>query len=208
MGLNFELIKKSEYKNSTWSGGITTEMLIYPRSSSYVDRNFTWRISSATVDLDKSEFTSLPDYNRILMILEGKLILKHEGQIPIALHELEQDYFDGNVNTVSEGKVTDYNLMMRKGFCDGSVEVINIDTNLNTTIVLDEKKRPKFNDFTEVYYSIKGTLSISINKNHIMTMEKNDLLVISRKNEKQSIEIELQNINDEEATLIRAKIFY
>lgn len=208
MELNFELIKKSEYKISTWSGGTTTEMLIHPCDSSYGDRNFTWRISSATVELDESKFTSLPDYNRILMVLSGNLILKHEGQSPIKLKELEQDAFDGNIATDSEGKVTDFNLMMRKGICQGNVEVLHIESNTTLKTVFEEDKIQEFNECTDVYYNIKGSVSLIINESEKIVLENKDLLIVNRKNEKQSILFESYNNSDEAAAIVKTKIFY
>jgi len=205
---NFEIIIKNQYKKSIWSGGTTTEMFIYPHNSSYGDRDFIYRISSATVELGKSEFTSLPDYNRILMVLKGKLILRHEGQDPIELCELEQDTFDGNVLTVSEGKVTDFNLMMRKGICQGNVEVIQIDAKSTLTKVFEEEKVHEFNDSADIYYNIKGTIAISVNESEKFVLENKDLLIINRKNDKQSIIFNLYNSCEEEALLVKTKIFY
>ncbi len=211
MELNYELIKNNYYKQSVWSGGTTTEMLIYPSDSSYADRNFTWRISSASVELDESTFTSLPDYNRILMVIKGKLLLKHEGMNPIELNDLEQDSFDGGIATVSEGRVTDFNLMMRKGFCEGKVEVLSFKPN---SVLSDNSDDCKYNEFskfkgcTEVYYNIKGSVSVLIDKNKKIVMENKDLLIVNRKNEIHSLLFELSDEIDGEATLIKAKIFY
>ena len=183
-------------------------MFIYPHNSLYGDRDFICRISSATVELVKSEFTSLPDYNRILMVLKGKLILRHEGQDPIELFELEQDTFDGNVLTVSEGKVTDFNLMMRKGICQGNVEVIQIDAKSTLTKVFEEEKVHEFNVSADIYYNIKGTIAISVNESENFVLENKDLLIINRKNDKQSIIFNLNNSCEEEALLVKTKIFY
>ena len=70
---DYSIVKKtsSEYSTSAWSGGTTTELGIGPEGSRYADREFLWRISSATVDLEESTFTALPDYDRIIMTLEG-----------------------------------------------------------------------------------------------------------------------------------------
>ena len=35
---------------SHWSGGQTAEIALWPPQSSYADRNFLWRLSSATVE--------------------------------------------------------------------------------------------------------------------------------------------------------------
>ena len=55
---------------SRWSGGTTTQLAISPANALYADREFLWRVSSAVVELPESDFTPLPDYDRILMILE------------------------------------------------------------------------------------------------------------------------------------------
>ena len=53
-------ISRKDATTSNWSGGSTTEFYIYPPQSSYSQRDFAIRISSATVDVESSEFTLLP----------------------------------------------------------------------------------------------------------------------------------------------------
>lgn len=113
--MKYQLIKKDAYKTSRWTGGETREMAIWPAGSQYLERNFIWRLSSATVEQEESDFSSLPDYDRVLMVLEGEVVLSHEGQRVARLKALEQDRFDGAYKTHSFGKITDYNLMVRKG---------------------------------------------------------------------------------------------
>ncbi|MGN0718278.1 MAG: HutD family protein [Anaerovoracaceae bacterium] len=113
--MKYQLIKKDAYKTSRWTGGETREMAIWPAGSRYLERNFVWRLSSATVEQEESDFSSLPDYDRVLMVLEGEVVLSHEGQRVARLKALEQDRFDGAYKTHSFGRITDYNLMVRKG---------------------------------------------------------------------------------------------
>ncbi|MGN0714216.1 MAG: HutD family protein, partial [Anaerovoracaceae bacterium] len=113
--MKYQLIKKDAYKTSRWTGGETREMAIWPAGSQYLERNFIWRLSSATVEQEESDFSSLPDYDRVLMVLDGEVVLSHEGQRVARLKALEQDRFDGAYKTHSFGKITDYNLMVRKG---------------------------------------------------------------------------------------------
>ena len=40
-----EIIKSDAFKESKWSGGITTQLYIYPKDSDYQKRNFNFRIS-------------------------------------------------------------------------------------------------------------------------------------------------------------------
>ena len=113
--MKYQLYKKEEFRESRWTGGVTREIAIWPETAKYIDRNFIWRLSTATCELDESDFSKLEDYDRVLMVLEGEVVLSHEGQRVARLKELEQDRFDGAYKTRSFGKITDYNLMVRKG---------------------------------------------------------------------------------------------
>ena len=133
----------SEYNTSNWSGGTTTELGICPEGSHYADRDFVWRISSATVDLEESTFTALPDYNRIIMTLEGEIDLCHNEGEWIHLKAFETHTFDGGDDTVSKGKVIDFNLMTRKGAADGAMIpfVFSEGTDGQTNYVLSDLNR-------------------------------------------------------------------
>lgn len=123
--MNYKLYRQGDFSVSNWSGGTTTQLAIYPGDAKYADREFIWRLSSATCDLDESDFTDLPDYNRVLAVLHGEVVLAHEGDRSVKLKPLEYDYFDGGQKTKSYGRCTDYNLMTRKGY-RGTLEVIEL----------------------------------------------------------------------------------
>ena len=117
------LVKKAEdFVTSKWSGGSTTELYIYPPQSVYREGNFKCRISSATVEVEKSEFTSLPGVKRYLSIFSGELKMIHGEKEEVILEPFEVDCFDGGVPTVSYGKVVDFNLMLKNG-ADGEMQV-------------------------------------------------------------------------------------
>ena len=115
--MNDSMIVRTEkdYKVSKWSGGDTTELYLYPEDGDYKSGNFQLRISSATVEVDRSEFTSLPGVDRYLMIFQGHLDMIHGEKEKISLEPYEVDHFDGGVPTVSYGKVVDFNLMLKNG---------------------------------------------------------------------------------------------
>lgn len=116
-----EKITPQDFVVSEWSGGKTTQIAIDPPGALYADRSFHFRLSSATVELEESNFTSLPDYDRIIAPIEGELSLFYKGsETPVILRELECAAFDGAWETRSRGKVVDYNLMTRKGVCRGN----------------------------------------------------------------------------------------
>lgn len=56
--MGITVLDETAFTTSVWSGGKTTEMYMYPQTASYRDRNFLFRISSATVE-EKLPF--LPD---------------------------------------------------------------------------------------------------------------------------------------------------
>lgn len=119
--------KAEEFSTSNWSGGTTTQLYIYPEDGNYAERNFQARISSATVDVVKSEFTSLPNVKRYLMIFEGHLDLIHGVNTRVELEPYQVDEFDGGIPTVSYGKVVDFNLMLKDG-ADGVMETAQLKT--------------------------------------------------------------------------------
>lgn len=110
------LILPAQSQHTTnWSGGTTTQLFIYPEGSCYANRNFLFRISTATVETETSTFTSLPGFARILMILKGSLLITHNDHHTKTLHPFATDTFDGGWETSAIGKVTDFNLMMAAG---------------------------------------------------------------------------------------------
>lgn len=135
--MKYRIIKPEEYETGVWSGGTTTQLAIYPPGASYADRNFIFRLSSATVDTEQSEFTHLPDYDRWLMIFEGSARLVHSSEREVTINPYEYDAFDGGISTVSFGRVTDYNLMLRKGGI-GSMKAIGLDENIKEIRIMPQ----------------------------------------------------------------------
>ena len=119
-------LTRTDYVVSQWSGGTTTQIAIAPPGAVYGDRDFLWRLSSATVDLDESDFTPLPDYHRLIAPLRGEMILSHDGGAPIVLEPCQVHAFDGGAATHSKGRCVDFNLMLRKGACQGRIYPIRL----------------------------------------------------------------------------------
>ncbi|NLM06154.1 MAG: HutD family protein [Tissierellia bacterium] len=121
-------ISKEDYKVSKWSGGETREVFIYPAESSLEERNFQVRISSATVEVEESEFSAFNGYDRILMVLKGIVKLEHTSPVSkrtVELSSLMQDSFSGSIKTKSYGKCTDYNVISKEGLASELRTVVN-----------------------------------------------------------------------------------
>ncbi len=136
--MEYRIIKPEKYITGKWSGGTTTQLVIYPEDASYSERNFIFRLSSATVDIEQSDFTHLPDYDRWLMILSGNARLVHDNKREIVLSPYEYDSFGGEESTVSYGKVTDYNLMLKKGY-PGSMEAVKLGSDMVEINILHQE---------------------------------------------------------------------
>ena len=105
------------------------------------------------------------------MILSNKLDLTHNGGKNIHLNTFDQDYFDGADNTSSVGKVTDFNLMMRKGKCNGKVTHKLIKE--KTEYILEK-------DYdTVIILAVDGELEIEGTK--LIKLSKFDSLIVKKK---------------------------
>ena len=117
--MKHQLISQSEQRTEAWSGGKTTEIFIYPKGANYAERQFSWRVSTASVELDESDFSQLYGVKRWIMPFDAPLLLKHKNQqkllYEIHLKPYETHCFKGDWDTKSIGKSRDFNLMLKEG---------------------------------------------------------------------------------------------
>ncbi len=199
-----ELIRKEQLQVSNWSGGTTTQLAIFPKSAKYSERNFKWRLSSAIVEVEESVFTSLPNMNRIIMIIEGELILNHEGHHRSVLKSFEQDYFSGNWRTKSFGKVTDYNLMMNED-CEGQLESIHLESEQYKIVSFDYNK--EYTQNLQAVYCVNGQVRIEISTADIIILYEGDIILVT-KDDNSELNLKIYNENEDKADLIRTTIRY
>lgn len=126
MAPTLTLLTPADYVTTTWSGGTTTQLAIAPEGAVYAERDFLWRVSSAAVELDESDFTALPDYRRFISTVRGDMTLSHNGGDELTLHPGDVHEFDGADDTHSRGRCTDFNLMLRKGRADGDMRALRL----------------------------------------------------------------------------------
>lgn len=175
----------SELKTINWASGTSTELFIYPASGDFQTRDFSFRISTATVDADETVFSSFPNITRTLMVLEGHLLLIHEGRYTKALNPFEQDTFSGDWDTKSKGRVKDFNLMCKGNF-SGSLDHAAFSFGETKNIALT-------GDFNFIYiasgeYACEGT-----------RLDQGDTLQIEREG---SEEIQLECIEGGEVVIV------
>lgn len=152
-----------EHKESLWPGGKTLELFVYPEESCYEERNFIFRLSKATLEQEETQFTSLPNYERTIMILEGEVILSFEGTRLSRLAQWEQDHFDGEETTRSFGKIKDYNLMLLKGNL-GDIEAITLKKERQEIFIPKEFKTQPFDGLSLCLYCAEGYLLVAVDQ--------------------------------------------
>lgn len=146
------MITEEDYRSSTWSGGKTIELAISPEDSNYAERDFLWRLSSATVDLPESDFTMLPDYMRLITPITGEMILSHDGGAKTAVPVGATYRFDGAWATHSWGCCTDFNLMLRKEKAGGSMMRLRLSAG--------EERRIQTTQGLCLLYCVKGSVTV------------------------------------------------
>jgi environmental stress-induced protein Ves len=125
-----------DYRSSQWSGGVTRELFIYPEWTAYPDRDFLLRISAATVVLETATFTPLEGFHRWITPLEGRLVLQGDQGTAASLAPYEIHDFDGSEGIESRGKVSDFNLMVKKGW-EADMRVLALEAGEAMTLALE-----------------------------------------------------------------------
>jgi uncharacterized protein len=170
--MEFTIIASGLFKAAHWSGGTTTELFIYPPSADYRQKKFQFRLSTATVETDNSDFTPLPGISRKLMVLDGTITLIHEGHYTRQLNKFDVDEFEGGWKTSSAGECTDFNLMTT-GKTSGAIKALVIEREKYVTCSVKENS-----DWVSFYiYSGKAVIEIN---DKTATINKGDLLIISK----------------------------
>lgn len=165
-----DLIKADSFQTQRWSGGTTTQLFLYPPDAAYAQRDFLFRLSTATVETEKSDFTPLAGFSRKIMVLSGSIHLQHEGHHARTLQPFEVDAFEGAWKTKAEGKCTDFNLMTREPFT-GTLSAVHIPQGKRTPYAIQGPTA-----YTLIYL-YAGQIDIELPQNRI-AVEQGDLLVI------------------------------
>ncbi len=108
-----KLIKGENFIDSKWAGGVTSEIFIYPENAKVSEKNFDFRISTATCNLEKSNYTAYDGFLRYICPLDNTMNIT-TSDCKFSLKPMEVMFFHGNDNTYSSGDVRDFNLIYRE----------------------------------------------------------------------------------------------
>lgn len=173
----YEIIRRGNFKKMSWSGGTIQELFIYPEKTVYEKRDFIFVLSTATVDVEESDFTVLDNFNRIILSLDNELNLTHNAQKKTTLKKYQPHLFYGGDNTKSQGKVNDYNFIMNRESCYGDVMCFSISKG---SIVYPKKSSDSCEKILEVVYCTRGSLAFQKEGVNI-SINQGELLIIDQK---------------------------
>ena len=155
----------ADYQISTWSGGQTTQLFLSPKEGSYPDRTFDFRLSTATVEVEKSDFTDLSGYHRILMPLDASIKLNHLEQ-EVVLNPFQSYFFDGGDPVSSQGTCQDFNLIYKPSY-QGHMSAISPHESVSS------QSRYQF------IYAL-SSLTLEWGKEHTKVLQAHELLVLEQ----------------------------
>jgi len=173
--MNISLLPKKDSKCSVWSGGLTYEYIIYPETANYTDRDFVFRISSATIEQEPSEFTKFKGYHRYLVMLDNCLNIEiNKEKKRYEKYEIMEFNSDDEVTSYTKG--TDFNWMVSERTGHHKLKIANSNQNYNAEII--------------ILFALDTTV-IKINEKPY-DLEPHDLLVIENL-EKENIMLHFSN---------------
>lgn len=127
-----------DFVRTNWGGGVTEQMAIYPEHTSCKNQDFMWRVSSASVEQEESDFTVYSEYNRIIGPLDGCLELHCKKRVVLFPGDIYE--FDGKEKIHSLGICKDINVMLRKESAEGTMQILELTA--GTTIQISSALLP------------------------------------------------------------------
>ncbi|MGE0171675.1 MAG: HutD family protein [Oligoflexales bacterium] len=109
-------------------GGMTEELVAFPNAENYL-----WRISVASIR-ESGPFSLFEGFERVLIPLEGDIVLKHDGTKPVKLEVLKPYYFKGDWKTqctLESAQAKDFNVIYRPGAVDVGIEVTTLEEEIS-----------------------------------------------------------------------------
>ncbi|OHT45400.1 HutD family protein [Flavobacterium tructae] len=133
--MHIHLLPKENCKAAVWSGGLTYEYMIYPKTANYADRDFAFRISSATIEQEPSVFTQFKGYHRYLVMLDNGLDIEINQEKKV-YEQFEIMEFNSNDAVTSFTKGIDFNWMVSEKISQHQLKITAANQNCNAQIVL------------------------------------------------------------------------
>lgn len=183
--MEIKIIRREDFKTKKWSGGETSQIYIYPEEIEYPDLNFLFRISSATIEIEKSDFSHLEGIYRYISTLQNTIELSHDDINYKKIDPFEIYEFKGDINTFCKGKTRDFNLMISK---DLNAKVKSIKIEKDQTI--------EFKGYNKFWFLFNYGEDVKVDIDRLYELKIMDTILIKGEGE-DHIKIKLENFKNE-----------
>lgn len=191
--MEYRIYKEEDFNIMGGPAGEERQLAAFPQQ-----QPFLWKLALQEFDQEETELARMPEYDRIMLVLEGDIILAYEGQRVARLKALEQDRFDGGFSAKSFGKAQVYDLLVRKGAA-GYLDVLKLTEESR----VPEREDPEGKrNICQAFYCQEGYGVVSAAGQICMIRPGQQLVICQNASE------ELDTGIMGEGTLIRAQIFY
>ena len=115
----YRLLRAANHRRMPWKNGlgVTTEMVVEPSGATL--ENFDWRLQYGSHRCGQGAFSSFPNIDRLLMVLEGRLHLAIEGRAPIELAaDGESVKFPAELTQLNEVELAVLQVVLRNSVVD------------------------------------------------------------------------------------------
>ncbi|MET3558978.1 environmental stress-induced protein Ves [Streptococcus rupicaprae] len=185
--VSYQILDSSSYITTDWAGGRTQQLYLSPADGDYSKREFDFRISTATVELESSCFSPLPCIKRLLLTLDQTLHLTNKtiGQ-EVRLAPFQVYAFDGSDQIESCGQCQDFNVMWREPY-QGDLRPLAPGEILRET------------DQIQFVYALTDQ-EIRINQ-HVLFLKAHQFLKLVRESPEEEITVRLSSGQSKQAVL-------
>lgn len=187
MSGNIRIETCHQFKKDVWAHGETIQLYLFPPEGNYKEGDFLWRVSSATVESECSDFTVLYGVKRWIMPLSGEMKLIHRSNdkplYQITLKPYDTHCFRGEWETRSEGVGRDFNLMLKEESC-GCLSTCHVAGNTQKTLgevfpeAFDERCSSERRQLTVGVYTVDQQVMLQENHQVISRLAPGELLLI------------------------------
>ncbi|KXT74380.1 hypothetical protein STRDD10_00967 [Streptococcus sp. DD10] len=165
-----------DYHESNWSGGKTRELYLYPPDGDYKERQFDFRLSTASIEVTESHFTPLDGFQRILMTLDQEIQLHNRTQKNGTVLSAFQSYsFDGGDSLFCKGQCHDFNLIYQPTY-QGKIKAVVPNQIIESTAQF------------QFIYALKA-IRIQLCEESIYTLKEQELLVIEQNSQAKNMKL-------------------
>lgn len=190
----YKILKKEDYIENTWAGGVTNQLMIYPKESTLQNRDFQFRVSSATCGPDENKFSDFTGFNRYITPLDAELKLINSGE-EVNLKPFEILLFDGGDETASYSAVRDFNLILKKGIT-GSMR----------SETITDMARFKITGGMNLLFNYDAHMKLVIGEKEYNLMPFEALFVEDKDKSGEELIIELSNVDREYTNILVVEV--